>query len=91
MTVACYLRDGRTPEALMAAASRQKDDGRLPSFPGRRLERLRTVAERFVDPHEASVLLLGETGKCDVLSSMIHRLSPAPRDRTCASTAAPCR
>jgi DNA-binding NtrC family response regulator len=90
MTVACYPRDGRTPEALMAAASRQRDDGAAPELPpGGALERLRTVAERFA-AGTIPVLLLGETGVGkDVLSSMIHRLSPrAARPYVCINCGA---
>jgi len=77
VTVACYPRDGRTPEALLAAASRQHDDDDAPELsPGGAIERLRTVAERFA-AGTIPVLVLGETGVGkDVLSSMIHRLSP---------------
>jgi DNA-binding NtrC family response regulator len=77
VTVACYPRDGRTPEALLAAPSRPCDDDGAPELsPGGALERLRTVAERFA-AGTIPVLVLGETGVGkDVLSSMIHRLSP---------------
>jgi two-component system response regulator AtoC len=77
VTVACYPRDGRTPEALLAVASPHQDDGSAPELPaGGALERLRTVAERFA-AGTIPVLVLGETGVGkDVLSSMIHRLSP---------------
>ena len=77
VTVACYPRDGRTPEALLAVASPRDDDGSAPELPpGGALERLRAVVERFA-AGTIPVLLLGETGVGkDVLSSMIHRLSP---------------
>jgi two-component system response regulator AtoC len=75
VTVACYPRDGRTPEALMAGSSRGQDDDAPELAPGGSLERLRTVAERFA-AGTIPVLVLGETGVGkDVLSAMIHRLS----------------
>jgi two-component system, NtrC family, response regulator AtoC len=90
VTVACYPRDGRTPEALLAAASRQHDEEGAPELsPGGALERLRTVAERFA-AGTIPVLVLGETGVGkDVLSSMIHRLSPrAARPYVCINCGA---
>jgi two-component system response regulator AtoC len=77
VSVACYPRDGRTPEALLATASRHGDEEDGLELPlGGALERLRTVAERFA-AGTIPVLLLGETGVGkDVLSSVIHRLSP---------------
>jgi DNA-binding NtrC family response regulator len=77
VTVACFPRDGRTPEALLGATTRDSDDDEAPELPpGGALERLRTVAERFA-AGTIPVLLLGETGVGkDVLSAMIHRLSP---------------
>jgi two-component system response regulator AtoC len=76
VTIACYPRDGRTPEALLAIVS-HNDDEDAPELPlGGALERLRTVAERFA-AGTIPVLVLGETGVGkDVLSAMIHRLSP---------------
>ncbi len=77
VSVACYPRDGRTPEALLATASRHGDEEDGLELPlGGALERLRTVADRFA-AGTIPVLLLGETGVGkDVLSSVIHRLSP---------------
>jgi DNA-binding NtrC family response regulator len=90
VTVACYPRDGRTPEALLAGRPRQYDDeGALELSPGGAIERLRTVAERFA-AGTIPVLLLGETGVGkDVLSSMIHGLSPrASRPYVCINCGA---
>ncbi len=90
VTVACYPRDGRTPEALMAVASRHHDDDFAPALaPGGALERLRTVAERFA-AGTIPVLVLGETGVGkDVLASMIHGLSArASRPYVCINCGA---
>ncbi len=90
VTVACYPRDGRTPEALMAGAVRHHDDDAAPELAsGGAIERLRTVAERFA-AGTIPVLVLGETGVGkDVLSSMIHRLSPrAQRPYVCINCGA---
>jgi two-component system response regulator AtoC len=76
VNVACYARDGRTPEALLAVAwARGRDDDAPEIAPGGALDRLRSIAERFAEG-TIPVLVLGETGVGkDVLASMLHRAS----------------
>jgi two-component system response regulator AtoC len=74
--IACYPRDGHTPEALLAISRhRPSDSSKLELPAGGSLTRLRSIAERFAAGN-IPVLVLGETGVGkDVLSAMIHRLS----------------
>ena len=95
--VACYPRDGRTPEALVARAGRRHrlpdaplTDGppsHIPAYGA--ISRLRPIVERFA-VGTIPVLVLGETGVGkDVLATMIHHLSPrAARPFVCLNCAA---
>ncbi len=89
--VACYPRDGRTPEALVAEAGRRPRGGapRPEIAAGGALARLHLVAARFA-AGTIPVLVLGETGVGkDVLATMIHKLSPrAGRPFVCLNCAA---
>ncbi len=91
IAIACYPRDGRTPEALVEGARKQpRADASAPELPpGGSLTRLRSVAERFAAGN-IPVLVLGETGVGkDVLAAMIHQLSPrATRPYVCINCAA---
>jgi DNA-binding NtrC family response regulator len=98
--VACYPREGRTAEALLArAAERSRPTIRPPGerAPGESgivsrggaIERLRPMVERFA-AGTIPVLVLGETGVGkEVLASMLHALSPrADRPLVCLNCAA---
>ena len=92
--VACYPRDGRTPEALVACAGRRRAgsarDAVAPDIPASgALARLSPIVERFA-VGTIPVLVLGETGVGkDVLATMIHRLSPrSTRPYVCLNCAA---
>jgi two-component system response regulator AtoC len=83
--LALYPRDGRTPEALVAAASRRvrgvgKERGEVePSEPIRHdaaMERVMQLAERAA-AGTINVLIVGETGAGkEVLAERVHRTSP---------------
>jgi two-component system response regulator AtoC len=89
ISIACFPRDGLTPEALIACASRHRRAPTSEIPPGDSLTRLRSIAERFA-AGTIPVLALGETGVGkDVLAAMIHRLSPrAERPYVCINCAA---
>jgi DNA-binding NtrC family response regulator len=89
ISIACYPRDGLTPEALVAYAGKHRRAPTSEIPPGDSLTRLRSIAERFA-AGTIPVLALGETGVGkDVLAAMIHRLSPrADRPYVCINCAA---
>jgi DNA-binding NtrC family response regulator len=78
--LACYLRDGTTPEEIISSACmtvqgvpRPRPAERTPSTAMGRLEKL---AEQ-VATSELSILILGETGVGkEVMAETLHRLSP---------------
>ncbi|HEY3495538.1 MAG TPA: sigma 54-interacting transcriptional regulator [Polyangiaceae bacterium] len=91
--IACWHRDGRSPEALLAAAGdslrgiSEPPSTRLPSFGA--IESLRPLIERVAAAH-INVLILGETGVGkEVLARRIHDLSNrADRPMLCVNCAA---
>jgi DNA-binding NtrC family response regulator len=81
--VAIYPRDGRTADALLAAASTALKAGVPPQQPavvrtpdGATMQRVREMAAR-VASSPINVLILGECGVGkDVLAQLVHKLSP---------------
>jgi DNA-binding NtrC family response regulator len=92
--LACYPRDARTPEALVAAAAPAIDgapagrDSIPPPMPSV-MDRLRPIVER-VAGSEIAVLILGETGVGkEVIAHAIHKMSArAGRPLVCLNCAA---
>ncbi len=93
--IACYPRDGRTPDALLARcgerlhpAEGRRDETSSVSYCGA-LDRLRPMVERFA-AGDIPVLVLGETGVGkEVLARMLHALSPrASKALVCLNCAA---
>jgi DNA-binding NtrC family response regulator len=93
---ACYPRDGRTAEALLARAAERartatpaRSESSSVVANGGALERLRPMVERFA-AGVIPVLVLGETGVGkEVLATMIHALSPrASKPLVCLNCAA---
>jgi len=89
---ACWPRDGRSPEALLAQAGAAIHGGALPGrsalVPGA-IEALHPLLER-VAPTTINVLILGETGVGkEVLARHLHELSPrASKPLLCLNCAA---
>jgi DNA-binding NtrC family response regulator len=77
--LACFPRDGRTPEALIARAGEavHGDAPRVgPVIADAAMQRLHRLVERIASG-DISVLLLGETGVGkEVLAEVVHRRSP---------------
>ena len=80
--LATYPRDGRTPEALVSAASRrvrgvEADRGAIePLVHDAIMERVHLLAERAA-AGTINVLIVGETGAGkEVLAERVHRMSP---------------
>ena len=78
VTIACYPRDGRTPESLVARSAK-KQAAWNPEDPVVRtgaLARLEPLVDKIA-PGSISVLVLGETGVGkEVLARMLHERSP---------------
>ncbi|MBI3183628.1 MAG: sigma 54-interacting transcriptional regulator [Myxococcales bacterium] len=83
--LACFGRDGREPESLLAFASAKasgapQEDGQSPIVADASMEQLYRLVDR-VARGQINVLLLGETGVGkEVVAEQIHRRSPrAPK------------